>query len=95
MKTLILGGFFFKSCDVIKVAIVHRQFSQISIQENMRVKNISHLYIFFGYLLELRLESFLFFENSTTKKTQFFFAKLEKKLILKFFITKKEKNTEQ
>jgi hypothetical protein len=41
MTTLIIsGGFFLKICDVAEVAIIHRQFSQIWIQENMRVKEI-------------------------------------------------------
>jgi hypothetical protein len=40
IQTLISGVFFFKFCDVVEVAIVHRQFNQIWIQENMKVKDI-------------------------------------------------------
>jgi len=40
IKTLVSEGFFFKFCDVAEVTIVHRQFSQIWTQENMRVKDI-------------------------------------------------------
>ncbi len=35
-----IKGVFFKFCDVTEVSIVHRQFSQLWIQENMRVKYI-------------------------------------------------------
>jgi len=36
-----MSGFFIKKiCDVAEAAIIHRQFSQIWIQENMRVKEI-------------------------------------------------------
>jgi len=48
--------------------------------------------VIFGYLLELRLESFFFLENSTTKKTpQIVFAKLEKKVNFEIFHHKKKK----